>query len=377
MKTTDSTRSEAPTARIGPSMPFLPEEEALPAAPWKGLLALLGFLLCLYAFTAPARAFVAENRRQQFDAGVWREQNLGSYTYRPGEFQGLFLGSSRVNRGLVPEAFDLVMRKNGKPIQTLNMGNTGMGFIEMSALVDRLIEWGLGDLEWIVIELTELDPKLEASNQGSPRYNGWHSPRATRDMLAILWDSERNWIQKIVDSYGHVIGLGAHLGGTGQAHSYWKNTYGEDRPRPPGKVARDAGYNCYPELEVVPDKPFTKVDLQLEPLPGRAPGLTPAHERILFETDRKLREAGVVPIFLRMPGFQRQCSAMQAAQQRLLPITIDACEMERYQQIYKQENFHDRIHMNDTGARQFSGILAYHVLELYRLGELRQAPKQD
>lgn len=376
MKTTESTRPEARSGRIGPSMPFLKEGVVSPA-PWKGLLALVGYLFCLYAFTAPAREFVAKHPRQQFDAGVWREQNLGSYTYRPGEFQGLFLGSSRVNRGLVPEAFDLVMRKNGKPIQTLNMGNTGMGFIEMSALVDRLIEWGLGDLEWVVIELTELDPKLEAANRGSPRWNGWHSPRATRDMLAILWTSERNWIQKIVDSYGHVLGLGANLGATGQAHLYWKNTYGEDSPRPPGKVARDAGYNCYPEVEVVPDTPFTKVNLRLDPLPGRAPGLTPTHERILLDMDRKLREAGVVPIFIRMPGFQRECSALLAAQQRLLPITIDACEMARYEQIFKQENFHDRIHLNDTGARQFSGILAYHVLELYARGELNQVVGKD
>jgi len=358
--------------RLGPSTPIW-DEPVEGRSIWNALFLGAFFVACLALATAPGRTWVAGQPNQCFDAGVWRDQNLGSYIGRPGEFKGLFLGSSRVVRGVMPSAFERAMKRAGEPMATLNLGNPGMNFVEQAALLKRLIAWGLDGVEFVVFELNEMDPKLAPENRRSPRFVGWHTSKATCDILGILWNSERSLWGKLQASYEHVLEWSAQMGSSGQAQLYWNNHFGDDQPRRPGRVAREGGYNSYPEAKVIPQEGFEELMQPLDPREGRVEGLKPLHRRLLLEVDAELRSVGVLPIFLRMPGFRRKGPSLKALEAGVLPVSIDCYTDERTAPIFARANFHDKVHLNSTGARLFSRLLAGCVLDLYADGSVRAA----
>ncbi|HED64199.1 MAG TPA: hypothetical protein ENJ09_01465 [Planctomycetes bacterium] len=352
-----------PTGRPDPTLPFhrgsARRVRPLALAAWTAL-----FAVALLAFTAPIRSWVDRHPRLRFDDRVWAKQALGSYLQGPERFSGVFLGSSRVARGIIPRAFDAELTARGVEVHTLNLGRLGMNFVELSTLARRLLRWDPGSLRFAVIELTDFDPKFLEVNRRTPRLVGWHTPRATRDMLAVLWSSERTLHGKLVDSFLHVVECADYLGNVGLASRIARTRSEPTGAYLQGAVARASGYNRAETDEVLREKAVARLHTLEPPRPGRAPELTAVERRLLLELDRDLRSAGIQPIYLRMPGFRREGAVLDAVRAKLVTPVIDPYAEPGFEGLFVRESFQDLEHLNHDGAKRFSRLLADRIAPL-------------
>ena len=90
-----------------------------------------------------------------------------------GEFDTIFLGSSRVYRHFIPEQFDDAMRERGMPTHSFNFGIDGMVPPEIFFAADELLRLR-PRVRCVLIELLPVNPKIPKENTGTVRALWWH-----------------------------------------------------------------------------------------------------------------------------------------------------------------------------------------------------------
>jgi hypothetical protein len=117
-----------------------------------------------------------------------------------GEYDTVFLGSSHVFRGFVPEVYDGVLEEAGFPSSSFNFGVQSVNLVEARFLVQRILEHGQGHLRRMLFEYGWLVPQIDPRNAFAARTTYWHDWDATR----VAMDRALAWEQRLGGDFVYV-----------------------------------------------------------------------------------------------------------------------------------------------------------------------------
>ena len=135
------------------------------------------------------------------------------------DYDVLFVGSSRVFRGVVPEVFDREMARRGHPVRSFNFGVSGMAGYETSALARRILDDPPRRLRWVVVELDGWDPSLPPENRFKRRTVAWHDLAETLSAVRTAWASDRPALQRLDLTSSHLLHWAARSTGAGRGRA--------------------------------------------------------------------------------------------------------------------------------------------------------------
>jgi len=132
------------------------------------------------------------------------------------EFDTLFLGSSRIARGVVTSEIEEVFRNRGILWSTFNLGHPAMAAYEADFYLRKVLSWKPARLKWVFIELDKWLYTTEKFGEFTDRVVYWHSPAETRNMLESLWTHRLAWQDRWMMAASHLLQCSWKLSSFGQ-----------------------------------------------------------------------------------------------------------------------------------------------------------------
>jgi len=277
------------------------------------------------------------------------------------DFDVLFLGSSRFYHQIIPAQFDAAVGAAGQRVNSFNFGYDGMWPPESYYLLRQLLALRPARLKWVVIDLMDLDFRLDERTASTKRMAYWHDlPHtllACRDILASRDSSGKK--ASLLAKHGSLcvqqflnLGRGAETVDDLLA------------PRPPRKKdyfwAPLAGYEPHDRhMEAGERESF------LLAVEGLKKGLFPATLRPVFRDAlaaiiRDVRCAGAKPVFVIAPTIK--ASENFTAVPDGAPV-FAFNDPTKFPQLFDPARHYDSWHLNATGAVDFTRELAAKFLE--------------
>ncbi len=108
-----------------------------------------------------------------------------------GDYDVIFIGSSRTFRGVDPAAFDGRMAELGTETRSFNLGIQGMFAYELEAVLDRVLELDLPSLSMVVVAPDVFQADLETEITSSARVVAWHGLTETAAAVRRALDQPR------------------------------------------------------------------------------------------------------------------------------------------------------------------------------------------
>src|SRR6185369_9557893 len=102
------------------------------------------------------------------------------------DYDTLFLGSSRVYRGIIPAVFDKLTAAAGVPTHSFNLGIDGMKPPEDAYVLERVLALRPKRLRWVFIETGDVRQNVIRGGVGDVRSVHWHDTRRTILVLKAL-----------------------------------------------------------------------------------------------------------------------------------------------------------------------------------------------
>jgi hypothetical protein len=320
-------------------------------------------------------------------------EKLAYYAAHAGEFDTLFLGSSRTIHHLDPLVFDRLTNEAGVPTKSFNFGVTAMFPPEDGYFVERLLPLHAGRLKRVFIELSFGAP-LEVVNSETVRMMYWHDehrlalvfkeivtinqPRAPgargTEAAASVISSASFWkaLQAPPGAVPRVSALLVHLQvylrrflniGRGAGWLPKSTTRGAANPALPLEFERTHGARLLPAVENPSTEllsRFERLRTQRERNPGPWLPLSAACEANLKDIVSRVRASGAEPILFFAPELTpwRRFVANEP------DLTVfDFSEVGRFPRLFDPAQRVDLGHFNAAGALEFTRAFAQIFLE--------------
>ena len=284
------------------------------------------------------------------------------------EYDAVFIGSSRVYRGIVPQVFDAELRARGHAIHSFNFAMEAVWPPESLYRVREFLRLR-SRVRWVFIELLPVNPRITPENARTLRSIYWHDWRHT--MLAG---------RAITNSRGFTSGekcgwfaLHAELFVRRLSQVSRAAAWIEPRlqPRPDmEKTAREEfafdtpwldaeGFVPEPATPMPPEVAATFREQVARYAQGLAPVAVPAYLRDeLRDLAATVRAAGAVPIFFITPSITRAENLTDLRAQGIDAELISFKDPARFPALYDPALHFDGPHLNERGARELSRLLA-------------------
>ena len=109
------------------------------------------------------------------------------FTRHKDEFDTLFIGSSRIYHGIVPQVFDAALKTH-----SLNLGIDGMNMPESSCFLEKILEQKPARLKWVFVEMTPFRLSMDENRLETARGMYWHDWTRMKWIASELWYNARN-----------------------------------------------------------------------------------------------------------------------------------------------------------------------------------------
>lgn len=297
------------------------------------------------------------------------------------EYDAIYLGSSRVLRGLDPLRIDADLRQAGLPMRSYNFGVRGMLPFEQDFVLHRLLESGSSRLRWIFFEggplsttLPEHNPFEDERGLFSERGVQWHTPRETRNVLACLRRVRLPLARKLQLARAHLELLGRNLCNLGRGPeilAHWGSAPGPAHL--PGKrwergIEREGfeGNDLIKGGELSPRMEAYRLDPELyqaelarvvreNALPVR---LEEVELEIYREQQRAAAQHGVELVYITTPTQEGNPEVLRLHELGHVTTLFHFNDPERYPELFQLDHRFDRGHVNERGAQRFSSLFA-------------------
>jgi hypothetical protein len=279
----------------------------------------------------------------------------------------VFLGTSRINQGIDPEAFDDAARQAGAPVRSFNLGVEDMKCQEYWMCLDEISRMPLSRLKWVVVEPTQnltLSPShyLTARSRYLSR---WETvPPAVRSK----WSAQRPLLRRAQAVASILAAYGTHAANLGVLSDLHLPALPEKPGKEPSRIARGG-----PAEQTTIAEDRERVERyaarqsqagKRQPLLPDSPAIVPADEvriqEILFS---RIRKVGANPVIL-FPPQMVKLDLMRAAEAAARRADPDLPHREYYrgagpEWLYENSAYwRDSGHLSLEGARVFSSTLA-------------------
>jgi hypothetical protein len=286
------------------------------------------------------------------------------------DFDTIFIGSSRVFRGIAPAVFDRTMAESGCPTRSFNLGIDGMWPPEQFLLIERVLAMRPTTWRTVFIELNDVQVTLMGGSEGTQRAVYWHDWDRTRiifcKLLAIgSGENTKRKVRLLVQwrstLWLHADLLFKNLTNVGAAESLVETF----RPHPDdaGELGplRDGYDPAELHLEGAALQKYEQWLAQDEP--NARPRTVDAYaQQAYLDYARQFQLLGATPVFFTAPGptslLPSKFSVADA------PPVLAFNDARAYPSLYRPEMRRDESHVNAHGAEEFTRIFAQRVLTL-------------
>lgn len=121
-----------------------------------------------------------------------------------GDYDVLFIGSSRVQFQVMPSIFDRVAGEAGVRVKSFNAGVAGMGSPEDAYLLEQILKRPHGRLRWVFVELSRLGTGLD--REATVRFTYWHDAARLRLIARRLWGQASEAQARLEQSHSATLG---------------------------------------------------------------------------------------------------------------------------------------------------------------------------
>ena len=323
----------------------------------------------------------------EIDDGV--SQKFRFFATHKDEFDTLFLGSSRVYFQISPAIFDHVTRESGLPTHSFNFGIGGMYLPETAYLLEQILNLKPRNLRRVFIEYDELQTKWSPENQTSRRALYWADWKRVSLLLRKLTDGGTDplWLpspgkirdivlrQKDEKNTRDLLTFYA----TQFERNYTNVSRGADvldfflrrdtkERRAKYLGAASDGYVSRPN-RMSPNQvaAYERGLAAMAQTDARA--LSPYTMAAYRQCAQEVRKIGAAPIFLITPSITQINVATDSA--GLTGVVMAFNNPRTYPSLYRSSVHRDGQHLTQSGAEEFTRIVAANFVELARAGGIK------
>ncbi len=289
-------------------------------------------------------------------------------------FDTLFVGSSRVRRHLSPEIFDKVMREQGFPTKSFNLGIDGMTFPELGYVVEQSLRNAKSPLRYVVIDLNPLRRRMMKGNDlRSMREIHWHDLTRTRQAWeAVVADFRANKESAKTTAQLlaiHAVLLVRHYSSTGRGAGVLPFHLPGSREFQNAGELQNRGFHPVDAPMNAGDRGGYVAELdQMLSAEAHPETNDPVLDEVLGRVTQAIRRAGATPVFVSSPVISRYRTPQPAARLLHRPALISFEDPRRHAELFLVENRYDRQHLNLQGANLLTQKLAKEVAALIESG---------
>jgi len=164
-----------------------------------GLASFAGALAALHLVAAPGGGGTIGSKQEHYFAHADR-------------YDTVFLGTSHVFRGFVPEEFDRAMEEAGFASSSFNLGTQLPNQLELHYLFRRVLTAGRGRLSRVLVQYHPWMPQIEPGQDFMPRNVYWHDvPETALAVERVLATDGLSWVEADPDSPAFFAEVGRAL----------------------------------------------------------------------------------------------------------------------------------------------------------------------
>ena len=274
------------------------------------------------------------------------------------EFNLLFLGSSRVFHHFLPKQFDeQVRQQTGEQVNSFNFGYDAMWPPESFYTLRQILALRPPNLRWVLIDLVQINPKIDAENMGTLRVEYWHDWHHTVMAWMALPGERLPFWKKADIALVHTQNLLKRWTNSGRSAEWLEAIL-----RPPNKKRpKEPKWKDSNGFEVGLDRVMVGEELEkYEKMVAtfrKAPRaeLSQQMQEAVKQIASEVRAAGAEPIFVQAPTQDRRENVTELPGGVELFTFVDP---DKYPGLYEAASRYDAWHLNEQGARVFTRHLA-------------------
>lgn len=292
------------------------------------------------------------------------------------EFDLLFVGSSRVERGISPRQFEASLAARGHRLRSYNLGLVGMSPHETNALLRYVLRHRPARLRWVIVELDRWYSPLIPANAFKDRPIAWHDRTELVSVLHSVWLHDGEKRPKLEESREHILHFAARATAAGQGPRIARRmlfgppppVFGEIEATFKGGISSDqlVRRNFRPAQLLASRREFLEGFSEVHP-EKRPRELSPDEQnqmlrkynlRALRSQVAAIRRAGIEPVYLvpADPPHRRELELL--VDQGEAPNALYMFRPEAYPELFTREYRWDHGHLSLRGMRYFSHFLA-------------------
>jgi len=337
-----------------------------------GLLALAGL-----AFFVTAS--VVARLKPPLDVPILRPK-LEAFLSQKDAIDAVYLGTSRVQRGVDPSVIDARLSSPGREFRSFNLGVAAMESFEADHVLREIVASKPERLRLVVIEAPSWAMPHGDRFGLTERYLDWHDAHTTRLVLQTIWTGPLSLLRKVELSWKHLRLFATRASNHATSSRFFRQRGpGWERSvadmvarqgfRPLGeKVGGTAGRRRAKFLAEA-----TRFQEDVDEIRARAASGALADEPSTLWYDREalgeqvkmLRDAGIEPVYLVAPRLGPAPDFALLAREGAIPHLIDLRDPRRYPELFRMSNHFDREHMGERGARLMSNRIAAQLDRMY------------
>jgi hypothetical protein len=293
------------------------------------------------------------------------------------DYDTIFIGTSRMYRGLKPKVFDEVTAAGGVPTRTFNFGVDAMLPPEDAYVAEYILRNPSKNLRWVFVELGVFIDDFEDREPDSIRSSHWHDWRRTWLCIrANLWPKgkKEKWKKWFTSENGkpwpadiawtHFRLFVKKSLNLGRGAAALEDLMLGKGPKPFSLGPGRDGYNPYKDAKTLAGPEvdeYMRVLEKRQRSPAKFSQLKTYHQECFDDEVKLVRAVSAKPIALVGPttGPLR----LRPAESSGVPV-IDLCDVHAYPQLYAPDVRIDHAHINDKGADIFSRMVAEQFLNV-------------
>jgi hypothetical protein len=298
----------------------------------------------------------------------------------------LFIGSSRVYRGVIPQRFDELAAERGVATRSYNLGVPNLLGAEIEYVLDSLRPALDRQLRWLVIDVGGLKSKLSHDDHDISRVVNWHDRERLGRVFQIMRHEDAGRLDQLQYGARHLLSAAHRYARVGQGANRWSVLGG---PPTAGELdhhlgARRDGYVALEDyrpdsergervalrrelfLAEVQDYRDDVARLAADRAGEPAP-LRPHERAILAALVEYARDLGAEPIFVVAPRTGDDQRYLESAlREGVIPVLFDYADPERFPELYAVERRYDSGHLSRVGAELWTAQLVDDLLPLLK-----------
>lgn len=326
-------------------------------------------LLSLLAFVA---ATIVVGSLQQPLRELTREARFEAFLAQKDRVDAVFIGSSRIQRGVSPRVIDAQLSSPDREFRSFNLGIPGMRSFEADSLVRRVLASKPERLRFLVIEAPRFQPEIVPIHGVTERWVDWHDLRATWLVLRALWRSRASLTTKVdvsLERLSAFLRRGSNYATLDRfaagPEPVWDEIVGgwsaQQGFRPLDEGVQGASRRRKRFLREQPRYRARVAAMRKHAAAGELadPDSVEVYDlRALEEQIERIEAAGIIPVYLASPVLARGPDFREFQRRGVFDHLIDLRSPLEYPELFAVENRFDREHMDAAGSILLSEAIA-------------------